>query len=1152
MIRGSGQITLVDMTEGYTIFLSSEAISLSGGTSTLGTQQDATVIVTAFSGSDQVLPVIGTPICPANVTASVGSASGKAVPVTITFAAALASAGKVTIPVSVGGITINKDVSFSISFKGEGGGTSSYSYRLITSHAAIGKTDQGYNPEYITLTSRRTIGTSGPTNYAGRFVIETTADNTAWTTAYSSTNDETTTSYTIPDGIIAVRCSLYMAGGTSTLLDQQTIPIVTDGASGYTVVLSNESHIFAGTQNAAIPASAEFQIAAFKGGTQIATTIGTITGLPTGMTATITGNGTTSAKVTISVTAQMVTPNGILTIPITTDGKSFEKQFSYALALTGEDAYSVMITASNGNIFKSYSESTVLTAHTYKSGAEVTPTGTIVWLKDGVQVGTGRTLTVSASDISGKSVYEARLTEDGSIISCNTITVSIQQDIVSVTWYYKLVNQSDSAPAKPTSMTPSGWATTEPDYTEGSTKKLYETKRTVFSTNTFSYSDVSLSSSYEAAKTAYNKAVQAQSAADGKTTAYYRTEAPTGTFKVNDIWFDTNDGNKMYYWNGTAWTPQQFGTNAIGDNAITAEKILVGDLAAVSANMGTITAGQIRVETIIGEDRFVGILRTSGGSPSADGGIRMFEIVKDIGNTQTDYQSQFYAGTDGRLFALNADIRGIISASGGDIANWHIVKNDVNRGTTAQGGHLYNSGMYCHSQDETYEYEIGMKADSGDAGYLAYYVKRIPLGAEWTDASAENLFFVRNNGSLYARNADISGKISASSGVVGGFVIGTNRLTATSGGLTTGLQTPANGVHAIAVGATAENDWSSAPFRVTHAGAVTATALNAYDAHLSGCVIDDTLYVGSSSSKSGISGNNGTLYLNAAYAGGTATQMGNAIQSYGAITGYGRYLWLQHSMASGENMRVRLTNTASQASGVTSGCMQISSSGAFGLYNIANTRWLIYDNGSNVVLPTAMTVSGEMTFSTAPILNNAQYMMAHDNTGDDMQIIGLSSGNRLYLGPTAQWHIWPDRTVIANEIGNVYVYNSSGTQILLSTAVSDRRLKHDITDLDSAHDFIMGLAPKKFKLNGEKGDRYHFGFIAQDVRPVLESTIGDGVMIAYNPVEPESDEYDPDDENTFEYSMDYIQLIAPMVSMIQEQQKQIDELRDIIKTLVPH
>lgn len=88
-----------------------------------------------------------------------------------------------------------------------------------------------------------------------------------------------------------------------------------------------------------------------------------------------------------------------------------------------------------------------------------------------------------------------------------TVTLSSVVDVKSVTRYYKLQASTLSKPSKPTTNPPSGWTTTEPSYTSGSTNSLYFCDLTVFCDDTFVYSDVSLSSSYEAAKAAYNKAV---------------------------------------------------------------------------------------------------------------------------------------------------------------------------------------------------------------------------------------------------------------------------------------------------------------------------------------------------------------------------------------------------------------------------------------------------------------------------------------------------------------------------------------------------------------------------------------------------------------------------------------------------------------------
>ena len=95
-----------------------------------------------------------------------------------------------------------------------------------------------------------------------------------------------------------------------------------------------------------------------------------------------------------------------------------------------------------------------------------------------------------------------------------TITISKYRDVDSITRYYKLQASTASKPAKPTTLTPSGWDDTEPTYVSGSTNTLYFVDRSVFSDGTFEYSEVSISSSYEASKEAYNKAQAAQAAAN--------------------------------------------------------------------------------------------------------------------------------------------------------------------------------------------------------------------------------------------------------------------------------------------------------------------------------------------------------------------------------------------------------------------------------------------------------------------------------------------------------------------------------------------------------------------------------------------------------------------------------------------------------------
>lgn len=95
------------------------------------------------------------------------------------------------------------------------------------------------------------------------------------------------------------------------------------------------------------------------------------------------------------------------------------------------------------------------------------------------------------------------------------ITLSCVVDVKATYRYYLLQSSTLSKPAKPTVFPPNTtWGDAEPSYAEGSTDSLYFVDCTVFCDDTFNYSEVSLSSSYEAAKAAYNKATNAQNTAD--------------------------------------------------------------------------------------------------------------------------------------------------------------------------------------------------------------------------------------------------------------------------------------------------------------------------------------------------------------------------------------------------------------------------------------------------------------------------------------------------------------------------------------------------------------------------------------------------------------------------------------------------------------
>lgn len=223
--------------------------------------------------------------------------------------------------------------------------------------------------------------------------------------------------------------------------------------------------------------------------------------------------------------------------------------------------------------------------------------------------------------------------------------------------------------------------------------------------------------------TAAQAAALAQTTADGKNQVLYATVPPVGSDLVeNDIWFDTDDGNKMYRWTGSAWEAKQFDTAALAAECIDTAHLAASAVTAAKIATGTITADKINVSDLFAQNI------------TATGTIS--------GATLT--------GTT-------------ISADKGDIGGFTIVRNDT-AGTTetsADGGHAYKTGLYVHNSGTegggTYDYEVGLKGDATSATNAAFYVRRVPTGVTWDNSDL--LWYVRNNGYMYTGDVRVSNEL---------------------------------------------------------------------------------------------------------------------------------------------------------------------------------------------------------------------------------------------------------------------------------------------------------------------------------------------------------------------------------------------------------
>ena len=106
-------------------------------------------------------------------------------------------------------------------------GTDATAYWVTPSVNVIKKSASGtLSPTTILFSGYAKTGTANTVSYAGRFIISTSTDGITYTNVYTSASNQSTYTYTIPTTAKFIKVRMYLAGGTSVLLDEQTIPIL--------------------------------------------------------------------------------------------------------------------------------------------------------------------------------------------------------------------------------------------------------------------------------------------------------------------------------------------------------------------------------------------------------------------------------------------------------------------------------------------------------------------------------------------------------------------------------------------------------------------------------------------------------------------------------------------------------------------------------------------------------------------------------------------------------------------------------------------------------------------------------------------------------------------------------------------------------------
>jgi hypothetical protein len=297
-------IQVISGTIGDRIDLSNESHSVSAnsdGTLPSGSLDNAFTLISIYAGGVNVTnswTITATPS--AGITGSL-TTSGSDKLYTVTGITQNTDSGTVTFTATRNGYA-NLQAVFSITKSKAGVAGGGSVYQINPSVGAIKKLSSTFTPAIVTFTATTTTGGGSPTPYNGRFKILTSTDGINYTEVVASTVDESSKSYTIPTSPPSaanfIKGEVYAAGGFSTLLDYESLPVIVDGVDGSSgatvnrIDLTNDTTVVPVVNGSPVLTYANTQVKVYEGinDTTANWTISVISQLPVGsITGTLTG-----------------------------------------------------------------------------------------------------------------------------------------------------------------------------------------------------------------------------------------------------------------------------------------------------------------------------------------------------------------------------------------------------------------------------------------------------------------------------------------------------------------------------------------------------------------------------------------------------------------------------------------------------------------------------------------------------------------------------------------------------------------------------------------------------------------------------------------------------------------------------------------------
>lgn len=398
-----------------------------------------------------------------------------------------------------------------------------------------------------------------------------------------------------------------------------------------------------------------------------------------------------------------------------------------------------------------------------------------------------------------------------------------------------------------------------------------------------------------------------------------------------------------------------------------------------------------------------------------------------------------------------------------------------------------------------------------------------------------------SNGNLIAKNANLSGQITATNGSIAGWTIISNKMYTTGSGKYTGIGKYGS-AYAFWAGATSNDNGNSAVFKVSHTGKLTAT-----DADITGIITATNGKIGRYDITSTyLMTNSGS---NASGIGGNQAFWAGAEDSNSAPfrVGYDGVLWAENAAIRGSIETGNLGDEGDTVSIIN---------GHIGIQGTSNNVE-IYSTGFK------FGIDGDYyLMSVSEGVKCYRNLYATDFVADGwLYCSEVHSSGAVVIGADSESFYWAHGYQIARGTswGGVCVGDDSqqlrlyGSSIWASHSIStsDENLKENFTTLDQYENFYMNLNPIGFNYIGDyDGKKTHFGFGAHKTEDVLESEGYDAdkfAVVTHRPLVQEDIEKrfgkDVEVDIETEYGVSYTEFIALNTHMIQKTRRELTKVK---------